>query len=181
MIDYSLLAFSIFSTIAVLGSLMVVFKKNPVASAFALVAVFFSFAGLYALMSAHLVAALQILVYTGAIMVLFVFVIMLLNQDQPVEDFKSSGMIFKALAAILVSILVYALIRVALLARTIAPKGDFTEERVLEHGGNVKAIAETLFSSHVLQFELTSFLLLGAIVATIALAKRKNTSGGLKS
>jgi NADH-quinone oxidoreductase subunit J len=180
MIDYSLLAFFIFSSIAILGSLMVVFKKNPVASAFALVAVFFSFAGLYALMSAHLVAALQILVYTGAIMVLFVFVIMLLNQDQPVEDLKSSSLIFKITSGAGVLVLVYAFVRVSLLARGIEPKGSMTDEKVIEQGGNVKLIAESLFSDHVLSFELTSFLLLGAIVATIALAKRKNIAGGMK-
>ncbi|MBU6153049.1 MAG: NADH-quinone oxidoreductase subunit J [Bdellovibrionales bacterium] len=177
MIDYPLLAFSAFSTIAILGSLMVIFKKNPVASAFALVAVFFSFAGLYALMSAHLVAALQILVYTGAIMVLFVFVIMLLNQDRPVEDFKSSSGIFKLLSGIAVSGFVFALVKVALLARSLTPRGDMTEEKISELGGNVKAIAESLFSDHVLQFEITSFLILAAIVATIALAKRKAHSG----
>ncbi len=181
MIDYSLLAFFIFSSIAIFGSLMVVFKKNPVASAFALVAVFFSFAGLYALMSAHLVAALQILVYTGAIMVLFVFVIMLLNQDLPVEDLKSSSPFFKAVSGLGVLVLVYALVRVAILARGMEPKGSLTEDKIAEQGGNVKLIAESLFSDHVLPFELTSFLLLGAIVATIALAKRKNVAGGLKS
>ena len=61
-------------------------KKNPVASAFSLVLVFFCFAGIYALMDAHLVAAMQVLVYAGAIMVLFVFVIMLLNADSPSLD-----------------------------------------------------------------------------------------------
>ena len=60
-----------------------VFKKNPVSSAFSLVLVFFAFAGIYALLDAHLIAALQVLVYAGAIMVLFIFVIMLLNADTP--------------------------------------------------------------------------------------------------
>jgi NADH-quinone oxidoreductase subunit J len=177
MIDYPFLAFVAFSTIAILGSLMVIFKKNPVASAFALVAVFFAFAGLYALMSAHLVAALQILVYTGAIMVLFVFVIMLLNQDRPVEDFKSSSGTFKVISGVAVSFLVFLFVKVAFLARGIVPAGDWTVEKMEEQGGNVKSIANALFSDHILQFELTSFLLLGAIVATIAIAKRKGSSG----
>jgi len=179
--DYRMLAFFIFSSIAILGSLMVVFKKNPVASAFALITVFFAFAGLYALMSAHLVAALQILVYTGAIMVLFVFVIMLLNQDRPVEDLKSSSPFFKGFAALGVSALVYSMIRVGLLAKGIQPRGQMTEDKVIELGGNVRAIAESLFTDHLMQFELTSVLLLGAIVATIALAKRKNSMEGAAS
>jgi len=170
--DARLLAFFIFSTIAVFGSLMVIFKKNPVASAFALVVVFFSFAGLYAVMAAHLVAALQILVYTGAIMVLFVFVIMLLNQDSPIEDLKASSGAFKGIAAIAVSGLVYLLIRAALLARGVRPAGDLTDEKLANAGGNVRAVSESLFSDHLFHFELTSFLLLGAIVGTIALAKR---------
>ncbi len=175
--DYRLLAFFIFSTIAVLGSLMVVLKKNPVASAFSLVIVFFSFAGLYALMAAHLVAALQILVYTGAIMVLFVFVIMLLNQDNPVEDLRASSGVFKGFAALCTGALAYFLIRVALLAREVTPRGSLNDEKIEELGGNVRVISESLFSDHLFQFELTSFLLLGAIVGTIALAKRKTVKG----
>ena len=179
--DYRLLAFFIFSTIAVFGSLMVVLKKNPVASAFALVVVFFSFAGLYALMAAHLIAALQILVYTGAIMVLFVFVIMLLNQDSPIEDLKSSGGPFKGITALAVATFVYLLIRVALLAKGVAPKGALTDAKMDELGGNVRVISESLFSDHLFHFELTSFLLLGAIVGTIALAKRKNSNAEVSS
>ncbi|NDG84024.1 MAG: NADH-quinone oxidoreductase subunit J [Proteobacteria bacterium] len=179
--DARFLAFSVFSTIAVFGSLMVVLKKNPVASAFALVTVFFSFAGLYAVMAAHLVAALQILVYTGAIMVLFVFVIMLLNQDSPIEDLKASSGAFKAIAALAVGVLVYLLIRVALLARGLKPAGTLTDEAVVGMGGNVQVISESLFSDHLFHFELTSFLLLGAIVGTIALAKRSTAKGGAAS
>jgi NADH-quinone oxidoreductase subunit J len=178
MIDPQLLAFFVFSTIAVFGSLMVILKKNPVASAFALVVVFFSFAGLYAVMAAHLIAALQILVYTGAIMVLFVFVIMLLNQDSPIEDLKASSGAFKSLAAVAVSGLVYLLIRVALLARGLKPAGDLTREKLESMGGNVQVISESLFSDHLFHFELTSFLLLGAIVGTIALAKRGTRKEG---
>jgi NADH-quinone oxidoreductase subunit J len=144
--DFRMLAFFIFSSIAILGSLMVVFKKNPVASAFALITVFFSSAGLYALMAAHLIAALQILVYTGAIMVLFVFVIMLLNQDLPIEDLKSSSPIYKGVGAISVTVLIYGLIRVGLLAKSVSPTGPLTDERIVEQGGNVRVIAESLFS-----------------------------------
>ena len=78
--------FYAFGGIAIACSLLVVLKKSPVSSAFSLVMVFFSFAGIYALLDAHLIAALQIFVYAGAIMVLFVFVIMLLNADVPSFD-----------------------------------------------------------------------------------------------
>ena len=176
--DWSLFAFSVFSTIAIVGSLMVVFKKNPVGSAFSLVLVFFSFAGLYAVMGAHLIAALQILVYTGAIMVLFVFVIMLLNQDAPIEDLKETSAIFKGITGLGVLGLVFVLISTVMHAQNLTPTGQMTNEAIEAQGGNVRVIAEALFSDHVFHFELTSFLILGATVATVALAKRKNSMGG---
>ena len=168
----SMIAFSAFSTIAIVGSIMVILRRSPVGSAFALVMVFFSFAGLYALMGAHLIAALQILVYTGAIMVLFVFVIMLLNQDSPVLDFKESSALFKGIAGLGTLGLVSVLINTALRASGMQATGIYTEQRITALGGNLKAMAELIFTDSLFQFELTSFLLLGAMVATIALSKR---------
>jgi NADH-quinone oxidoreductase subunit J len=176
--NWSLFAFSIFSTIAIVGSLMVVFRKNPVGSAFSLVLVFFAFAGLYAVMGAHLIAALQILVYTGAIMVLFVFVMMLLSQDQPIQDLKETSAIFKGITGLGILGLVFILIKTVLRARDIVPTGTLTNEKIEAMGGNVRVISEALFSDHTFHFELTSFLILGATVATVALAKRKNSTGG---
>ena len=174
----SLFAFSIFSTIAIIGSLMVVFRKNPVGSAFSLVLVFFSFAGLYAVMGAHLIAALQILVYTGAIMVLFVFVIMLLSQDQPIHDIKETSAVFKIISALGVLGLAFVLISTVIRAREIVPTGVLTDQKIESMGGNVRVISEALFNDHTFHFELTSFLILGATVATVALAKRKKSLGG---
>ena len=167
-----MIAFAAFSTIAIVGSLMVIFKRNPVASALSLVLVFFSFSGLYALVGAHMIAALQILVYTGAIMVLFVFVIMLLNQDAPVTDLSESTILFKGLAGLSCLGLVSVLINAALRASGVAATGSFTDAKIEELGGNFRAISELLFTDGLFKFELTSFLLLGAIVATIALSKR---------
>ena len=175
--NLSLLAFSAFSTIAILGSIFVILKKNPVASAFSLVLVFFSFAGLYALIGAHFIAALQILVYTGAIMVLFVFVIMLLNQDTPVLDLKETGPVFKGMTILGVMGLVFILVKTVMRAKDIQATGDLTEEKIASMGGNLKVISEALFTDYSFHFELASFLLLGAIVATIALAKRKPRIG----
>ncbi len=175
--DWSFLAFCIFSTIAIVGSLMVVFRSHPVGSAFSLVMVFFSFAGLYAIMGAHLIAALQILVYTGAIMVLFVFVIMLLNQDAPIRDLKESSLLFKGITGVGLLGLLFVLISTVLHARDLKPVGLLTDQKIAEAGGNVRVLSEALFSDHVFHFELTSFLILGATVATVALAKRKNSLG----
>src|SRR3954467_9058507 len=98
-------AFYIFSVLAIAFASLVVLKRNPVASAFSLVMVFFSFAGIYAVLGAHLVAALQILVYAGAIMVLFIFVIMLVNADAPSFDFGRTGFFQRSVSGLLAFVL----------------------------------------------------------------------------
>ena len=166
--------FYLFAGLAVACSLMVVFKKNPVASAFSLVLVFFAFAGIYAMLDAHLIAALQVLVYAGAIMVLFIFVIMLLNADIPSFDVARSHMAVK-IAAMLACTALFGCFVWAFKNTTFhAPIGNFTAENVEAAGGNTRVVSELLFSSYILPFELTSVLLLGAIVGAVALAKRKS-------
>jgi len=179
--DWSFLAFIAFSTIAILGSLMVILQKTPVSSAFSLVLVFFSFSGLYALLGAHFLAALQILVYTGAIMVLFVFVIMLLGQDEPTTDLKESSLLFKGVATLGAFGLLSILLQAVFSAREITGAGVYTDEKIAEGGGNLRSIAEVLFKDYIFHFELVSFLILAAIVATVALAKRKNFNEGESS
>ena len=176
--DWSFLAFIIFSTIAILGSLMVILQKTPVSSAFSLVLVFFSFSGLYALLGAHFIAALQILVYTGAIMVLFVFIIMLLGQDEKTTDLKDSSWLFKGVATLGAVGFLTILLQAALSSKEMVGKGIYTEEKIAEMGGNLKAISEVLFKDYIFHFELVSFLILAAVVATVALAKRKNSQRG---
>src|SRR3954451_20319869 len=99
--DISPIFFYAFAGLAIACSLLVILKKNPVASAFSLVLTFFAFAGIYALLDAHLVAALQIFVYAGAIMVLFVFVIMLLNADIPSFDLGRSHIFSRFVSGVL--------------------------------------------------------------------------------
>lgn len=162
-----------FAAIAVAFSLLVVFKKNPVASAFSLVMVFFAFAGIYAILSAHLLAALQILVYAGAIMVLFVFVIMLLNQDEPSFDLGRAH-IGMRMGSIGMGIAMLALfVYVFKNTGATAIVGTATPERVAAAGGNTRAISQLMFSEYILPFELTSILLLTGIVGAVAIAKRK--------
>lgn len=166
--------FFIFCGAAVAFSLFVILKKNPVASAFSLVMVFFCFAGIYASLSAHLIAALQILVYAGAIMVLFIFVIMLLNADEPSFDSSKSHPLFKIFAGIMGGIL---LIFVSFIfyktPMTALSTEGLTPEKVESMGGNSKVLSELMFSKYILPFELTSVLLLLGIVGAITIAKRK--------
>jgi NADH-quinone oxidoreductase subunit J len=173
--EISPLFFYPFAGLAIACSLLVVLKRSPVASAFSLVLVFFAFAGIYALLDAHLIAALQVLVYAGAIMVLFIFVIMLLNADAPSFDMARSHPVVKAVAALgalgLFAAFVWAFKNSALPAPTAA----FTPDAIQAAGGNTQVLSELLFSEYILPFELTSVLLLAAIVGAVAIAKRKLT------
>lgn len=172
------IAFYLFGGLAIAFSLMVVLKKNPVSSAFSLVMVFFAFAGIYAILDAHLIAALQVLVYAGAIMVLFIFVIMLLNADEPSFDMgrahPATQLISAVACAFLLGLFVWAHKKTGVGG---APVGAFTPAAVESSGGNSKVISQLMFSKYILPFELTSVLLLGAIVGAVAIAKRKLGDG----
>ena len=157
---------------AIACSLMVILKKNPVASAFSLVLVFFSFAGIYALLSAHLIAGLQVLVYTGAIMVLFVFIIMLLNADVPSFDLGRQSPVMLSLY-VLASAALLGLIIWTLKGSEVTPVGPYTLEAVEKAGGNTKVISEIMFNKYIFPFELTSVLLLAVAIGIVAIAMRK--------
>ncbi len=169
--------FYAFGGIAIACSLLVILKRNPVASAFSLVMVFFSFAGIYALLDAHLIATLQIFVYAGAIMVLFIFVIMLLNADVPSFDLGRTHLGIR-IATGLLSVATLALFIWAFSTTQLTPPVDqFTPERIDAAGGNTQVVSELMFSEYILPFELTSVLLLAAIVGAVAIAKRKLSEG----
>lgn len=169
--------FYLFGGLAIACSLMVILKKNPVASAFSLVLVFFSFAAIYAMLDAHLIAALQVLVYAGAIMVLFIFVIMLLNQDTPSFDLGRSHAALRvfagAAAVVMLGLFVWAFKN----SKSVVPAGAFSSAAIEQAGGNTRVISELMFSEYILPFELTSVLLLAAIVGAVAIAKRQQGTG----
>ena len=171
--DISPVFFYIFAGMAIGCSLMVILKKNPVASAFSLVLVFFAFAGIYALLDAHMIAALQVLVYAGAIMVLFIFVIMLLNADIPSFDVARSHLAVKLVAGGLSALLFGFFVWSFKNSPPLAPIAGFTPDKIEAAGGNTRVLSEMMFSEYILPFELTSVLLLGAIVGAVAIAKRK--------
>lgn len=171
--EISAIFFYLFASLAIACSLMVVLKRSAVASAFSMVLAFFAFAGIYALLGAHLIAGLQILVYAGAVMVLFVFVIMLLNADIPALDLsrrtKKAAVITLGLIVVLTSLFIKVFKGESLGP---VPRRAFNLEAIEAAGGNTRVIAELTFSEYVLPFELTSVLLLGAIVGIVAIAMR---------
>lgn len=164
--------FYLFSTLAVAFSLLVVINKNPINSAFSLVLVFFCVAADYILLEAHLIAAIQILVYAGAVMVLFVFVIMLLNADlKNLEVSKNKA--FQGMTALLVVGLFSMFLWVHQNGSLLETKGIYSTEKIEKLGGNTRVLSELMFSDYILPFELTSILLLVGIAGSVSLAKRK--------
>ena len=174
--DISPYAFIIFSGIAVGSAISVVTLKNPVANALSLIVVFFSFAAIYGLMGAHLVAVLQILIYAGAVMVLFLFVIMLLKADAPSLDIRRTPLVFKVVAPLMALALLAGFFQLFSQSTFSAKKGAFSADAIEALGGNTQVMAELLFSEYILPFEATSVLLLTAIVAVVAIAMRKKAA-----
>ncbi len=157
--------FWIFAVLAVAGGVGVVAAKNPVHGAMSLVGSFFALAGLYLLLDAQLIAALQVIVYAGAVMVLFLFVLMLLNLT-PAELGSPRfgvGKVVGALCAAGVTALVVSTL-VALPVRATPAATDF---------GTVAAVGRLLYGKFTLAFEATSVLLLAAIVGAVVVAKGK--------
>ncbi len=161
----SLPLFLIFAALLVAASLGVILFPHPVRSALSLVSALFILAVIYIFLDAHLVAALQIIVYAGAIMVLFLFVIMLLNLQTEVRESKVG---LKAAAAIAAGLLAAQLAYIFHQGAT-----GVTDGQVPAAYGTTEAVAERLFSHFLLPFELTSVLLLVAIVGAVVLAKRR--------
>jgi len=159
--------------ITILASIRVVMGRNAVHSAVWLVLVFFCFGGLYVLLRAEFLAAVQVIVYAGAIMVLFLFVIMLLRVDRP-EELLARHRIQRVVGAIL-GVAFLSGIGVTVFVNLLPGQvGDKSLEAIATGvGGNTQAVAEALFTDYLLPFEITSVLLLAAIVGAVVLAKQR--------
>ena len=160
--------FYIFAAGGLVSALLVVTRRNPIISAICLIVNFFFLAGIYLTLHAQFIAVIQILVYAGAIMVLFVFVIMLLNlgDERPLRD----GFTWKKAAAggfgfgILMELIYIFMIQ------TRMPSIEMERATNI---GTVEAVGHMLFTRFLFPFEVTSLLLTAAIVGAIVLAKKK--------
>ena len=144
--------------------------KNPIHAAMALIVSFFFLAGLYALLSAHLLTAVQIIVYAGAVMVLFTFVIMLLNLG-PEEIQEPKITVVKVVGGVLVLFLFGKLATAIGLASAGAQAVDLSQPGFAEYG-SVRDVGRMLYTTFLVPFELVSVLLLVAAVGAVVLAKR---------
>lgn len=160
--------FYLVAAVAVGSGLLVVTCKNPVNSAISLVMTFVCLAALYVELHAPFMAAIQIMVYAGAIMVLILFVIMLLNLGTGVKV-GGSKLVWGAGASFLLFIPVYFMLKRSFPTGT---KGEITAQMV-DKIGHTELIGRALFTDFLLPFEITSILLLAAIVGAVVLAKKE--------
>lgn len=161
--------FYLFAAITVVGAFLVVVNRSPIASAMSLIASFFGMAGLFVLMDAHFVAIMQILLYAGAIMVLFVFVIMLLNLTPNASRFKAIAGTRLILGG--AGLYLGGLLMLIILGAT---KGQLsTDGAPAGLVGSVESVGELLLGQYIVPFEFTSVVLLIAVIGSVYLTKKK--------
>lgn len=165
-----ILIFSIVASIAAICSVLVITSRNPVNSALSLIATMVCLAILFLLLNAPFLATIQIIVYAGAIMVLFLFVIMLLNLSK--DEFGPERRRAQRFFAILFCFLLLIGITTTLSVGTFSSKSVESSSGTLVPAG-VEPLARLLFTKYLLPFELASVLLLVAIVGAIVMAKRR--------
>lgn len=161
----SLAVFLILGVASVIFSLLMVFTKNPVHSVIYLILTFFAIAGQYVLLNAQFLAVVHIIVYAGAIMVLFLFVLMLLNLNMAAEPTQSGR--WKLGAAIAAGLLLVTLVG--------ALKGGIQLSNSVEHNprvGLVQNLGRVLFTDFVVPFEIAGILFLAAMVGAVFVGKR---------
>lgn len=159
------LLFYIFAALCVIGSIAVVTHKNPVASAISMVLTFFFTAVLFILLRAQFIAVIQVLIYSGAIIVLFLFTVMFLNIKDDALQFDAKNIVKKVTFLIVI----------------VAVTGFFASKLVLNSGpappaienfGSVESVGKELFTEFLLPFELTSILIIVAIIGVVTIARR---------
>ncbi len=168
--------FYLFGVLAIVSALTFITRKSPVASALWLVVTLFAIAAEYVLLNAQFIGALQIIVYAGAIMVVFLFVIMLLNLGDPKEFVEIRGTGAKLLAG-LTGLAVIA--EVGFLSIVGLPSTEhvvefgYMDNLVVQYGA-VGALAKPLFRDYVLAFELTAILLLIAMIGAVVIGRKRS-------
>jgi len=166
--------FYLFGLVAIVSALLFVTRKSPVAAALWLVNTMFCLAALYVMLDAQFIGAIQVLVYAGAIMVVFLFVIMLLNLGQAgtISDARGLGWKLTAGAVSVVMLAqIFALTRAKTPINLTLPQGFAA--RQVEQTGAIAPVAGPLFNEYLLAFEVTSVLLLAAVVGAVILGKQR--------
>jgi NADH-quinone oxidoreductase subunit J len=167
--------FYFFGVVAMASAITFVTRKSPVAAALWLVSTMFCLAAIYILLDAQFVGVMQVLVYAGAIMVVFLFVVMLLNLGHPSEIADARGkwpIIAGSLIGLALIAELMAIMRTGIATKFAVPPGHAANE--LAKYGAVGSVARPLFNEYLLAFELTSVLLLVAIAGAVVLGRRRD-------
>lgn len=164
------LVFDILAVIAVVAALGVVLARNPVHSAVSLVVTFINLAGVFVILRAEFLAAVQIIVYTGAIMVLVIFVIMLVRADD-LPEFHGGKPVQQAFGFFIGLALLGEMAAAILTRSVVGQPGPWSEEAVQIAGGNVQVLGQVLYSGYVLPVQIIAVLLLVGTVAALVLAR----------
>ena len=164
--------FYIFAALSVFGALGVLFLKNPIHCALSLVGTFFCLGSIYVMLNAEFVAVIQVLIYAGAIMVLFLFVLMLLSSSD--TKMSSNKWTLGKILAGLLSLGIFVQIAYLFTGNELklGTKGEYPIE-VVEEIGSIALIGRLLFTDYILSFEIIVILLLVAVIGAVVIAKRK--------
>lgn len=164
--------FIVFAALAVIGALGVITRSNVIHGLLLLVFTFLNVAGIFLLTEAHFLAVIQVLVYAGAILVLFAFVVMFLNlrEFQQLEQLHPKQ---KWAVLVLAPLMLAEFIFVVTGATYASVKGGLSPEVIAERGGNVQVLGEVLFNEMLLPFEMASLILLVGMVGAILLAHKE--------
>ena len=169
--------FYFFGIVSIVSAVCFVTRKSPVAAALWLVNTMFCLAAMYVLLDAQFIGAMQVLVYAGAIMVVFLFVIMLLNLGHPSEIADARGLGWKLTAgAVGLAILaqIFAVTKAKVPEALTLPENTIAD--AVAKTGAIAPLAGPLFHEYLLAFEVTSILLLAAVVGAVVLGKRKENA-----
>ena len=167
--NIELILFVAVGLLAVISAIMMIVRPSPVKSVLFLIVNFFCLAILYLMLHAQFIAVAQIIVYAGAIMVLFLFVIMLLNVADE-KSFAERGTVKKMVALFLAGVMVFEILSSFMSSEGV---GSAAVAGPMLSLGTVEGIGRVLFTTYLLPFEITSLLLLAAMVCVIILAKKK--------
>ena len=162
--------FTFFSILAVVTALLVITSRHPTTSVLYLLLTMFAIAGLFVLLEAYFLAAIQVIVYAGAILVLFLFVIMLLGIEPETDRFASTKL-FQWLGRI--TAMTFCIEIGWMLSQGVPSLLPIGTQGI---AGTTAAVGELLFTKGLLPFEMTSLLLLSAIIGAVVLARRKSVS-----
>jgi NADH-quinone oxidoreductase subunit J len=175
MVSFKGIVFIVAALVAVMASLLMVTRKNPIHSALWMIVTFFAMAVIYLLLNAQFIAVAQVMVYAGAIMMLILFVIMLVHMERggEIDSGKPHRSVKTRIAWTLITVVLLAEVLLGALSYQMTGQGGVYPVELVNRVGHVKTVGALLYSQYLFPFEIASILLLVGIVGAVVIAKRK--------